>query len=546
IAIVGRRPPPVRRPPPRRPTQVVINTAGGRATLRDGESQLTVGEGARPSTTLTVYRGSGQLRVGAQLVTVPEGFGARAEAGVRIAPVHRLPAAPAWSPPPTRLLLAPSPALDGTIAPGVAPPNEAAVPASAGWHVQLSRDETFTAIERDARLALADDHLSGELIPGGYFVRASAVDAERFEGPFGPVARVLAVSTALTPTAVPYQETLSLPAGVACTVDGEAVAAHAATTLDRLRPHTLRCAPEGEAAAAAEVTFERSPRAPYRVSAALEGADPVARRGTVRLRLNDQRDVAYAEERLAASARGGPVVAEGARVVDAATGEWLVPVRWSVGATAFSLHLALAADDAVDTADLALPRPPAPPLVEGFAQRLSLRAEGLYANMLSEYQRNADPSPTGAFMGNAKAITHGIAGSLRLGLDLRRPTPGTTGVVFGVELIGAGVVFPRDAGAPGTATLLGGGLRLTPSNGAVQPWVSAGAGVVLTGGLVRFGVEAGLGVDFRLSRALSLGPVVRYAQVVDLDDDPTVASLSEDARMLQVGVGLTLRLPRGR
>jgi hypothetical protein len=458
--------------------------------------------------------------------------------------VHRLPAAAAWTALPSRVVLAASPALDGAYGPGAAPADGPPPPAPAGWHVQLSRDETFTALERDARVPLGDDHLGGGLAPGSYFVRVGAVDADRYEGPFGPVARVLAVSTALSPTAEPYRETLSLPAGASCVVDGEAAAGP--VTLDRLRPHTLRCAPESEPAAAAEATFERARRAPYRVSASLEGADPVARRGTVRLRLLDQRGVAYAEDGLAAAARGGPVAADQARAVDPATGEWLVPVRWSVGATSFSLRLSLAADDAVDTGELALPRSPAPPVTEGFAQRLSLRGEGLYANMLSEYQRNTDADPTGAFMGNAKAITHGLAGSLRLGLDLRRPTPETTGVVFGAELVAAGVVFPRDAGPPGTATLLGAGVRLTPSNGGAQPWVSVGGGVVLTGGLVRFGVEAGLGVDFRLSRAVSLGPVVRYAQVVDLDDDPTVASLSEDARMLQVGVGLTLRFPRGR
>ncbi len=546
IAIVGRRPPPPRRPPPRRITQVSINTAGGRAVLRDGESQLTVGEGARASTTLTVYRGTGLLRSGAQTVTVPEGFGARAEVGVRIAPVHRLPVAPAWGLPPPRVILEAVPALVGAYAPGVIPPAQQGAPAPAEWHVQVASDEAFTALERDLRAPLAVDHLAGELLPGAHFVRVSAVDAERYEGPFGAVARVAAVSTALSPTREPYRESLTLPAGVNCTLDGAAVGA-GETVLDRLSLHTLRCAPEGEPEGAAEARFARAVRAPYRVSATLEAADPVTRRGRVRLRLVDQRDVAYAEAGFGAQARGGPVTADEGSAVDATSGEWVVPVRWMVGATRFSLHLTLAADDTVDTDALTLPRPPPPPVVpERFADRLSVRAEGLYANMLSEYQRNDDPSTTGTFMGNAKAITHGLAGSLRLGLDLRRPDVGARGVVFGAELFAAGVVFPRAEGAPGVASLFGAGVRLTPFNGAARPWVSAGAGVAFTGGLTRFGFDVGLGVDFRLSRAFTLGPVVRYVQVVQLDDDPARAALSEDARTLQVGMALTLRFPRAR
>ena len=543
IGIVGRRPRP-RRAAPRRPRQVAINTPGGRAILREGESQLSVSEGARASTTLTVYRGSGQLRSGAQTVTIPEGFGARAEAGERIAPVHRLPLAPVWISPPQRVLLDPSPTLSGTYGPGATPPGDATVPAPAEWHVQVARDDAFTSLESDARSALPVDHLSTPLSPGEHFVRVSALDADHYEGPFGPVARVAAVSTALTPTAEPYRESLSLPAGVRCSVDGDPAAAGGSTVLDRLRPHALRCTPEGEEAAA-EATIARAVRAPYQVSAALEEADPAARRARVRVRLIDRSDVAYAEAAPAVQARGGPVSADAVSATGAA-GEWMVPVRWSVGATSFSLHLTLAADDAVDTDALPLPRPPPSAPRDGFAQRLSLRAEGLYANMLSEYQRNADRDTSGVYMGNAKAITHGLAGSLRLGLDLRRPDAGTSGLVFGLELFADGVLFPRREGPPGVSTLLGAGARLAPFNGVVQPWVSAGAGAALTGGLLRFGLDLGLGVDFRLTRAVSLGPVVRYVQVVEVGGNPAIEALSEDARVIQVGVGLTLRIPPAR
>ena len=166
--------------------------------------------------------------------------------------------------------------------------------------------------------------------------------------------------------------------------------------------------------------------------------------------------------------------------------------------------------------------------------------------MLSDYQRNDNPNLAGPFMGNAKGLVHGVSGSLRLGLDLRRPTPGSNGLVLGLEVFGTGMLFPRGGSTPGVATLLGGAVRLTPYNGAVQPWVSAGAAVVLTGGLVRAGLDVGLGVDFRLSRVVSLGPVVRYTQVVQATSVVRSAALDEDARVVQAGVALTLRLPRAR
>lgn len=536
---------PPRRPPAPRPTQVAINTAGGRAILRDGESQLTVEEGGRHATTLTVYRGSGQLRYGAQTVTVPEGFGARAAEGERIAPVHRLPLAPRWLERPARVLLAEGDrAVEGRYAAGE-PTTPPGAPDPAEWRVQIARDEAFTAVVADARVPATVDRLAVPAVPAGtYFVRVSAFDAEHYEGPFGETATVSVVVPGLTDTGQPYRQSLSLPTDVRCALDGAALDAPP-TLVDRLRAHTLRCAAEGDADHAAEMSLPALSRSPFRVIATLDAPDAAARRGQVRVRVVDRLDVPYAEGSLAAEARGGPVTAA-APQAGGSPGDWLVPVRWEPGAQTFRLRLAPEGGEAVDSAELALPAPPvAVAPAEGFGQRISLRAEGLYANMLSAYQRN-DDATSGAYMGNAKAITHGLAGSLRLGFDLRRPAAGEHGVVLGLEVLGEGVLFPRSSGEPGMASMVGGGLRLTAYNGAVQPWAAAGAGVVFTGGLTRFGVDVGLGVDFRLSPAVSLGPVVRYVHVLELNDDPATVALDEDARMLQVGLGLTLRFPRGR
>jgi hypothetical protein len=85
--------------------------------------------------------------------------------------------------------------------------------------------------------------------------------------------------------------------------------------------------------------------------------------------------------------------------------------------------------------------------------------------------------------------------------------------------------------------MYGGGLHLSFAEGRLVPWVEGNAGVVLTGPVVRFGVDLGVGLDIRLTRALLIGPTVRYVHVVQPDSDP----FPEDARTLGGGLSLTLR-----
>jgi len=102
-------------------------------------------------------------------------------------------------------------------------------------------------------------------------------------------------------------------------------------------------------------------------------------------------------------------------------------------------------------------------------------------------------------------------------------------------------------GDSGTAWAFGGGLRLkrphtSPGDdglGAMSPWVDADALYVRTGDLDRFGfdVAAGLSVPIGASRAVWIGPFVRYFQIVQPD---RAGFDNRDARLLSVGISLEL------
>lgn len=423
--------------PPARP--VTIRTPAAQVTLRPGESQVTIEPTARPATTLAVYRGSSQLRAGPQVVPVPEGFGARAIRGQRIAPPRPLPPAPGWEArPPAILFVGPDVALVGRARGG----DGVAVDE---WHVEVARDEQFHDMVLDRHVPGAEDAVRLPTVPPGvYYARVATIDSERFEGRAGEVARTLVTPLRIEPTGTPGRDTLFPPADVTCTLDG--VALTAPTVLDRTSAHALRCALDANGAGAAETTLDATAQPPP-----------------------------------------PPTPSQ--------------------------------------------PPPPAPPRPrpaprEGFAQRLSFRAEGQYVTTLST-------PPPGA------SLDHGGGASLRVGVDLRRPAVGSSGLVFGVEVFGAGAIFPQPGGARASSWPVGAALRLTPFTGRLQPWVSAGGAAVFTGRLVRPGVEAGLGLDLRLTRALLIGAAVRYTQVIETD----ASSQSGDARMLHAGLALTLRIP---
>lgn len=100
----------------------------------------------------------------------------------------------------------------------------------------------------------------------------------------------------------------------------------------------------------------------------------------------------------------------------------------------------------------------------------------------------------------------------------------------------------------GMAHFVTGGIRLRPFGGMGEKKIQLGGlfvdgnlGYVRTGELDRFGFDTGLGYNFQVSPAFALGPVARYAQIVQPNDiagqDPN------DAQLVTVGLNFAFGTP---
>lgn len=174
---------------------------------------------------------------------------------------------------------------------------------------------------------------------------------------------------------------------------------------------------------------------------------------------------------------------------------------------------------------------------ERFFDRFSLRVEAAAATMVSTYQRNDDASQ---YDGNAKAYRiGGFQGALRVGFRLFDP------LIIQASL--ANWVFPSSLHGPtGWVFAPMGGVRFEPRVGSAgRVFLDANIGAAYTGRERRTAVDVALGFEFDLTRALALGPVIRYGQTIQPDTlaDGTPEPHPDDARYLSAGVSLTLHPP---
>lgn len=119
---------------------------------------------------------------------------------------------------------------------------------------------------------------------------------------------------------------------------------------------------------------------------------------------------------------------------------------------------------------------------------------------------------------------------------------------LGVEGRYSAFFFPEAVEGEGFGGYQTGGLALRihplPHVEVGDLWVSGGPNAVFTGGLVRFGLEAGVGFEFHIKERWRLGPYVRYAHVFQ----PSSHELGPaDAGFVQIGLSVAFSpAKRGR
>lgn len=110
---------------------------------------------------------------------------------------------------------------------------------------------------------------------------------------------------------------------------------------------------------------------------------------------------------------------------------------------------------------------------------------------------------------------------------------------LGVEARYSAFFFPEAEEGAGFGGYQSAGLALRvhalPSLEIGDLWLSGGGNAIFTGSLVRFGLEAGLGFEFRIKEKWRLGPYVRYAHVFQ----PSSHELGPaDAGFVQIGLSV--------
>lgn len=135
-------------------------------------------------------------------------------------------------------------------------------------------------------------------------------------------------------------------------------------------------------------------------------------------------------------------------------------------------------------------------------------------------------------------FTPGVYAAVRPSLFLNPVVALQAGYAFVWTPAGDG--FDKD----GTAHLMSLGFRVRPFGEMGDPaeqlgglFIDANANYVRTGDFDRFGFDAGLGYGFQVAPTFSIGPVLRYTQIVQPNDDAAIDDT--DPKLLTLGLSLS-------
>lgn len=132
----------------------------------------------------------------------------------------------------------------------------------------------------------------------------------------------------------------------------------------------------------------------------------------------------------------------------------------------------------------------------------------------------------------------GLQGDARLGVSLADPVALQVSVGY--------AWFHRESSDAAEVLAFTAGVRLEPRVGALgRVFLDGNAGLAQTGNLQRFVFDVGVGFEFAVTRALGLGPMVRYHHLVQTEDGPpgNPDPLAQDAQWWSAGLAFTLRAP---
>lgn len=315
-----------------------VATPSSRVDLTSGgHSKVYVDDAA--TTRLAVYQGRSSITAVGKKVEVDAGFGSKAENGKAPTPPRPLPVAPAWGklPPTIALTVGPDAEIAGTYGAGAGGPQVSA------WHVQLSRDEEFNDLVLDANVGVEILELQAKkLVDGAYFARVSGIDADRFEGPYSPVAQVRVVQPKVTPATAGKLGAIDVGAGLFCAVDDRPrVAVSAPILLAPAETHVLTCATteSGAQVAALKLGVEVSGQAVVVAEPGALTEDARGKRRVVKIKLSDAVGAPVSGAKLVAGDAAGVLVESPSASSD--LGTYTAVVRWKGDVSMTTLHFVI-------------------------------------------------------------------------------------------------------------------------------------------------------------------------------------------------------------
>lgn len=243
-------------------------------------------------TRVAVHDGRVRVRASDREYLVPAGMGSLEEENRPARPLRPLPKAPEWRGDlPDRLL-------------SWGEPVETSVSWSAGrrqnrrypvhaWRIELSRDATFRDPGSIARLSASDHRWRARgMTPGVWYLRAFALDIDRFESVPSVIARVSVSAPRVIPGRVGHRAAFEIPEGFFCSIDSAPFMPSAfPVALSPARDHSVRCSLRADGHAARERIVPASASGPLlhtvRVTTPVASSDGQSVRAVVSVDLRD-------------------------------------------------------------------------------------------------------------------------------------------------------------------------------------------------------------------------------------------------------------------